>query len=64
MLLTVAELPSYLRVAAKWIAEDERKEIVHHLAAHPSAGVLIQGTGGFASYAGPERVGARAAGCG
>ena len=44
--LTSAELPSYLRVADKWLAEDERKEIVHCLAAHPSAGVLIQGTGG------------------
>lgn len=46
MLLTVAELPSYLRVADKLLAEDERKEIVHYLAAHPGAGVLIQGTGG------------------
>lgn len=46
MRLTLAELPSYLRVVDKWLAEDERKEIVHYLAAHPSAGVLIQGTGG------------------
>lgn len=46
MLLTVAELPSYLRVADKLLGEDERKEIVQYLALHPSAGVLIQGTGG------------------
>jgi hypothetical protein len=45
-LLTVAELPSYLRVADKLLGEDERKEIVQYLAAHPSAGALIQGTGG------------------
>ena len=46
MLLTVAELPSCLRMADKLLGEDERKEIVQYLAAHPSAGVLIQGAGG------------------
>ena len=36
MLLTVAELPSYLRMADKWLAEDERKEIVHYLPRTPA----------------------------
>lgn len=46
MLLTVAELPEYLRAAAKLLADTDRRAIVDHLAAHPAAGDLIEGTGG------------------
>jgi hypothetical protein len=46
MLMTVAELPEYLRAAAKLLAEADRRAIIEHLAAHPSAGDLIEGTGG------------------
>jgi hypothetical protein len=46
MLLTVAELPEYLRAATKLLAEDERLAIIEYLASHPSAGDLIEGTGG------------------
>jgi hypothetical protein len=46
MLLTVAELPEYLRAATRLLADDDRRAIVEHLAAHPSAGDLIEGTGG------------------
>ena len=46
MLLTVAELPEYLRSAAKLLADTERRAIIDHLAAHPAAGDLIEGTGG------------------
>jgi hypothetical protein len=46
MLLTVAELPEYLRTASKLLADDERRAIVDHLAASPAAGDLIAGTGG------------------
>ena len=46
MLLTVAELPEYLRTATKLMADADRRAIVDHLAAHPQAGNLIEGTGG------------------
>ena len=46
MLLTVAELPEYLRAAARLLADADRRAIIDHLAAHPAAGDLIEGTGG------------------
>jgi len=46
MLLTVAELPEYLRAAARLLADADRRAIVDHLAAHPASGDLIEGTGG------------------
>ncbi|MDZ7591977.1 MAG: type II toxin-antitoxin system RelE/ParE family toxin [Rubrivivax sp.] len=46
MLLTVAELPEYLRAAARLLEDADRRAIVDHLAAHPTAGDLIEGTGG------------------
>lgn len=46
MLLSVAELPDYLRAAARLLADADRRAIVNHLAAHPTAGDLIEGTGG------------------
>ena len=46
MLLTVAELPEYLRAAARLLAEADRRAIIGHLAAHPVDGDLIEGTGG------------------
>jgi hypothetical protein len=46
MLLTIAELPEYLRTASKLLADVDRRAIVDHLAAHPTAGDLIEGTGG------------------
>ena len=46
MLLTVAELPEYLRATARLLADADRRAIIDHLAAHPAAGDLIEGTGG------------------
>jgi hypothetical protein len=46
MLLTVAELPEYLRAAAKLLVEADRRAILEYLAANPSAGDLMEGTGG------------------
>ena len=46
MLVTVAELPEYQKMAGRLLAEDDRRGIVDHLAAHPKAGDLIEGTGG------------------
>lgn len=46
MLLTVAELPEYLRRAEKLLSAGERYDIVSYLAAFPGDGDLIRGTGG------------------
>ena len=46
MLLTVAELPEFIRTAHKLLTADERQDVVRYLAEHPKAGDLIEGTGG------------------
>lgn len=46
MRMTVAELPEYLRVALRLLSEGERRAVIDHLAEHPRAGDLIEGTGG------------------
>ena len=46
MLLSVAELPEYMRTAGKLLAEADRRAVVEYLATHPKAGDLIEGTGG------------------
>lgn len=45
-LLTVVELPIFLRQAEKIWSEDERAALVDHMARNPLAGVLIPDTGG------------------
>ena len=45
-MLTVAEVPEYIRRAEKLLTSDERLELVNYLAARPKAGVLLEGTGG------------------
>ena len=44
--LTIAELPEYIRHAEKLMSATERQDIVNYLAAHPKAGDLMEGTGG------------------
>lgn len=43
---TVAEVPEFIRRADKLMSVDERRDLVSFLAAHPRAGVLMEGTGG------------------
>jgi hypothetical protein len=45
-LITVAETPEYLRCAERLLSAAVRADVVAHLAAHPRAGDLMQGTGG------------------
>jgi len=47
MLCTVAETQEYIREAEKLLSQDERRDLISYLAAHPRAGDLIQGTGGL-----------------
>ena len=45
-MLTVAEVPEYIRRAEKLLTATERRDVVDYLAAHPKVGDLMEGTGG------------------
>lgn len=45
-MLTIAELPEYIRRADKLMSIAERLDVVNYLAAYPKAGDLIEDTGG------------------
>ena len=47
VLITVGEMPEYVRRATKLLSESERSELIDHVAANPRAGDLVQGTGGI-----------------
>jgi hypothetical protein len=44
--ITVVETPEFLSATRKLLTEEERAVLVDYLAYNPSAGELIQGTGG------------------
>jgi len=44
---TVVELPEFVRRAKKLLHDTERERLIHYLAANPTAGVLLEGTGGI-----------------
>jgi hypothetical protein len=44
---TVVETPSYLAIAQKLFSEAEREDIVTTVAADPTCGAVMAGTGGF-----------------
>jgi hypothetical protein len=46
VLITVAEMPEYIRRATKLLSQSERNDVIDYVAATPKAGDLIQGTGG------------------
>ena len=45
-MITVAEVPEYIRRVEKLLSSDERRDVIDYLAAHPKAGDLMEGTGG------------------
>ncbi len=45
-MLTIAELPEFIRIADKLLTESERQDIIRYLAKRPKAGNLMEGTGG------------------
>ena len=47
---TIVELPEFQRRAKSVLSENERQGIINYLAAHPQAGVLLQGTGGIRKF--------------
>ena len=46
-MITIVELPEFIRRAKKLLSETERERLIHYLAAHSDSGVLIEGTGGI-----------------
>lgn len=46
-MITIAEVPEYIRQAEKLLTESERQDVLNYLAAHPKSGDLIEGTGGI-----------------
>lgn len=46
-MITVVELPEFIRRSKKLLNETERERIVYYLAANPASGVIIEGTGGI-----------------
>lgn len=45
-MITIAEVPEYIRQAEKLLSPSERQDVLSYLAAHPKTGDLIEGTGG------------------
>ncbi len=46
MLITIVELPEYIKRSEKILSKDERDELLYYLSSNPKAGNLLQGTGG------------------
>jgi len=46
-MLTIAQLPEYVRRVDKLLSITERMDIVNYLAANPKVGDLMEGTGGI-----------------
>lgn len=46
-MITIAEVPEYIRQAERLLTVAERQDILSYLAAHPKSGDLIEGTGGI-----------------
>jgi hypothetical protein len=44
--ITVIETPSFMRDAKRLLSEDERQALIDYMAYNPTAGDLVQGTGG------------------
>ncbi len=45
-MITIAEVPEYIREAEKLLTVAERQDVLSYLAAHPKSGVLMEGAGG------------------
>jgi len=44
---TIVEMPEFQKRSYKLLSNSERLSIINYLAAHPSAGDIMQGTGGI-----------------
>jgi hypothetical protein len=55
-MITVVELPEFIKRSERFLKENERENIVNYLAAHPAAGAIIKGREVSENYVGKERV--------
>lgn len=46
-MITVVELPEFIRKSKKLLNEEDRNDIINYLAYQPDSGVIIKGTGGI-----------------
>lgn len=46
MLITIVELPEFIRRAERLLDEEERNSLIYFLSTHPKSGVVMQGTRG------------------
>ena len=46
-MITVVELSEFIRRSRKLLSDEETKNLINHLAMNPTAGVIMQGTGGI-----------------
>ena len=46
-MITIAEIEPFQRKATKLLSTEEKVELISYLSEHPSAGNIIQGTGGI-----------------
>lgn len=46
-MITVVELPEFIKASADKLSAEEIKELIDFLATNPASGVLIKGTGGI-----------------
>ena len=61
-LITVAETETFQRKVKRLLRDSEKSELVAYLAMHPSAGILIQGTGGIRKLRWARRGGGKSGG--
>ena len=47
---TIVELPEFQDKASKLLKDQEKPSLINYLAAHPQAGVVMQGTGGIRKF--------------
>lgn len=47
MLITIVELPEYIKSADKILLNEEKDELLYYLSSNPKSGTLLQGTGGI-----------------
>jgi hypothetical protein len=46
-MITIVELPEFLRRSSKRLKSSDRQSIINYLASHPKSGDLVKGTGGI-----------------
>ncbi len=61
-MITIAETAPFQRKIANLLSDEERADLIAYLSEYPSAGVLIQGTGGIRKLRWTRRGGGKSAG--